>query len=105
MAYFADKVPEHCLCHLKIRNHTVFEWTDRDNVTRSSAQHTLCVITNRDYFVTAGLDSHDGRFPEDDPVILNVDQCVGCPKVDTHILGEHSEEFGKHVVRLNSLER
>ena len=95
---FLDKVAEHRLSHFVVGDDPVAERTDRDDVARSAAEHALGVIPDSEHEIGARLHRHDGRFAEDDSMILDIDQGIGGTEIDADVAGKCSEKFADHEV-------
>ena len=78
---------DHFFGGVEVRNHTVAHWADGFNAARGAAQHQLGIFAYRQDLLFAIFDmiGHNRGFIQDDPAPFDVDQRVGCPKVDRHV--------------------
>ena len=94
---FADKVGQHGLGDFEIGDDAVFERTDGDDVAGRAAEHALGLVADREDFVRAGLDGHDGGFAQDNALIADVNKGVGCAEVDADIARKETEKLSEHL--------
>ena len=76
-------------------------WRHTDLVAGRAAQHRLGFFTDRQNLALAALrcERGDGRFVEDDPPPLHIDQRTGCPEVDPHVRRSLKVNLGRPPLR------
>ena len=87
--YFLDKMPQHGLGDFKVGNHAVLHGPDGDDIAGRSSDHVFCFETDGLDFVGVFIDGDNGRLAQDDALPFDVDECVGRPEIDSHIVGKH----------------
>jgi hypothetical protein len=95
-----NEITQHRLGDFEIGDHSIFERANGDNAARGSTQHSFGLGADRKNFLTAALVSllygNDRRFVAHNPLIFNVDQCIGGPKIDGKIIGKDAKEGIEH---------
>ncbi len=81
-----NKALQHCLCNLEITDHTIFQWTNRNNRAWGSAQHALRLVTHRQNTPRGLIHRNNRWLTQDHPLTTHVNQCVGRAKVHTHVV-------------------
>src|SRR5687767_11710343 len=94
---FLDEVVQHLLCGVEIGNHAVAHRLDGRDATRRSTDHGLCFAADGFNFGVHGVQGDDGRLAQDDALTARKDACVGCPKIDGEVVGEHGERTEQHA--------
>lgn len=61
--------------------------------TGGTAQHALGFVPHGQYLVP--LDGYDGGLAQDDALVLDVDQRIGCAQVNANVIGEQFDNFLK----------
>ena len=87
-----DEVLEHLLRHLKVGDHPILHWTNRDDIPWSSAQHLLGLVPHGFDFLGDLVDGDDRRLGDDDPSPTGIDECVGGSEIDREIAREDAED-------------
>ena len=77
-----EKVPQHLLGHIEIRDHAVFEGTDREDPVGRAPQHALRLETNAFDLSGGFLDRDHGGLVEHDALPLHVDEGIGRAEID-----------------------
>ena len=92
--HLRDEVLQHFFSDLEIGDDTVFQGTDRLNVTRRSTQHTLGFFTNglNRLLTVVNSDSYHGGLVKNNSSLFDVDKGISSTEVDRHIGGEHPSE-------------
>ena len=85
---FLNEMAKHRFGDFKIRNHTIFHRTNRHNVTGSPSQHLLGFKAYRQHIGGSGLNGHHRGLPQDNTLIPDIHQRVGCPEIDSNIIGK-----------------
>src|SRR5262249_21995199 len=88
----ADKMLEHLLRYLKIRDHSVLHRTDRDNVAGRTAKHFLCVTANRFDLVSYLVDRNYRRLRDNDAASLCIDERICGAEIDSEVAGKQTKQ-------------
>ena len=83
-----DEVGEHLLGDVEVRDDAVLEGPDGHDVARRAAEHRLGLLAHREDRVVGLMDGDDGRLVEDDALPLDVDEGIGRPEIDSHVVRE-----------------
>ena len=75
---FLNKVFEHSLSGIEICDNSIFKWSNRHNISRSSTNHSFCLKSNRQNGASVLIDRHYRWFIKNNSAAANIDQCVGC---------------------------
>src|SRR5262249_33213123 len=78
---------------LEIRDHAVFERTNRDDLIGRAPEHALRFFTDRDDLVRRAIHGNHRGLVQNDPFATQVDEGVGCPEVDRHVVGEDTHHL------------
>ena len=91
--HFADEVLDHFLCNFDVRDNPIAKWADRLNAVRRFAHHHLCIIPNsfNPLDPVDSLNRDDRRLVQNDALILDINECVGGPQIDRHVLRSEFE--------------
>ena len=76
---------QHRLGDLKISDNPILERTDRSDIAGCTPQHPLGLLTHGKHLGGAGLHGDNGRFAQDDAVILDIDQRIGGTEINADI--------------------
>jgi hypothetical protein len=80
-----NKVLQHLLGDIEIRDDAVAQWTDGDDVSRSPPDHLFGLGADGQYTLAFALDGDDGRLVDDDSLTADHNQGVSCPQVDADV--------------------
>jgi hypothetical protein len=97
---FLDEITKHRFGDFKISDDTILQWADGDDASRSPAQHSFGFGAHRKNLLTATfislLNRNNRGFVTHDPLVLNIDQGVGGPKINGKIVGKNAKEGIQH---------
>ena len=85
-AGFFDKVLDHFLCDVVLRDDAVPQRTDCRDVAGSAPQHHLRLPAEFQYFACIFIDSDDRGLLDDDPASLYVDENRSGAQIDANVL-------------------
>ena len=85
-AGFFDKVLDHSLCDVVLRNDAVPQRTDCRDVAGSAPQHHLRLPAEFQYFACIFIDSDDRGLLDDDPPSFYVDEDRSGAQIDANVL-------------------
>ena len=88
-----DKVPEHFTGDVEVRNHSALHRTDRLDIQRTTVQHPVRLLPNRDHLFGQCIDSDHGRLGENDPLVLHIHKAVRRPQIDPDVAGKKLCQF------------
>ena len=74
--HLLDEMPKHRLGDFKVRNHAIFQWADRDDVSRGASEHSLRLVADGQHTIGARLHCDDRRLAQDDAVIFDVNEGI-----------------------------
>jgi hypothetical protein len=94
LVYLVDKVPEHFLGDVKVRDHTVAEGAHGNDVTRRSAHHLLGLCTDGHHLLGLLVDGNHGWLVDHDALPLHHDEGCGGAEVYTDVAREQAKEGG-----------
>jgi hypothetical protein len=94
--HLLDEMAEHRLGNLEVRDDAVLERTDGHDITGGAAEHSFCLVANRQDPARSSLHRDDRWFPKDNPVVLYVDERVGRPQINTDVVRKQTEKSIKH---------
>ena len=89
-----NEMAEHFLRHLKVGNHTVFEWTNGHNRCRSTTEHALGFNADSEHGARHLIKRHHGWLGQHDATPTHVDERIRRPEIDRHV----STAEAKHPV-------
>ena len=95
LAGLLDEVAHHDLRYLEVGDNAILEGADGHHAARGAAQHALGVLTHGLHFVA--LHGNNGRFPQHNTLVFDVDQGIGGAEVYPYIIGKHPGEFFEKV--------
>src|SRR5690606_9564564 len=86
--HFTDKVLEHFFGDLEVGNNTVFQWTNRSNISGRTAQHSFRFSTYcfDDFMAIVMTDGHHGGLVKYNPAAAHINQCIGCTEINRKIV-------------------
>ena len=95
--HFANEVLDHFLGDFDVSDNAIAQRTDRFDRVRRLAHHHLGVIANGFDALDAvnSLNRDDAGLIEDDALILDVNQRVGRPQIDSHVLRTEFEKISE----------
>ena len=105
---FENEMFEHHLCHFKIRYDAIFHRTNGLYIIRGAAQHFLCVSAHRHNSGSpfqVGLYRDHGRLGQNNASPTHVNQRVGRPEIDGHVIRKKSGHPVENHVGLFRLQR
>jgi hypothetical protein len=87
-----DEVAEHRFGNFEVGDDAVLDRSDSSNAGRSSTEHRLRVVPDRQDAISAAVpiigDCNDAGFRTDEALALHVDQGICSSQVDSEIVGE-----------------
>jgi hypothetical protein len=89
-------VSKHGFGHFEVGNDTVPQGADRDNISRSSSEHSFGVVTNGKDLIGSCFHSDDRGLTEDNPVISGIYEGIGGAEIDSDIVRHQAEKSCKH---------
>jgi hypothetical protein len=103
--HFIDKMLQHLLSDLKICDHTVFERPDSHDIARSTPEHSLGVGTYSCHGLLPVVRAYrnDRWLIENDALVADIDERIGCAEIYRQIVGEKSPYSFKHARLLTSV--
>ena len=93
---FMDKIFQHGLSDVKIRNDPVLHGTDGNDVARRAADHLLGLRTDFQHLIGLAVHSHNGRLTDNDPFAFTMHQRICGAKINSQIVGK-SAKYVKHA--------
>src|SRR6266571_769794 len=95
-----DEVAEHLLGDVEIGDHAILHRPDGGNIAGGAAEHFLGLHPDGKDLMLAVvhfMDRHHGRLADHDPLPLQVDQGIGCPKVNGEVVGKHTKQVIEYL--------
>src|ERR1035437_2348853 len=83
---FLKKIFQHLLCHLKIGNYSINQWTDSDNMGRCSTNHSLSFLTDGQNLLGFFVNRNNRRLGNDNTFAFNINQRIGSTEVNANIV-------------------
>ena len=77
---------EGALRDLEVRDHAVFQRTNRNDISRRAPEHPLRLIAHRQHPARPRLHCHDRRLAQNDPVIFYINERVRRAQVDPDVI-------------------
>ena len=87
-----NKILQHRLRHIKIRDHTVLHRANRYNISRCTTDHTLCFLAHRQNFAVIALYCHYRWLTQHNTPPFNVNQSIRCPQINAHITRKSTKQ-------------
>jgi len=84
------EMPQHRLGDLEVGDHAVFHRADGHDVAGGAAQHALGLFADGQHIGGTGLDGDHRGFTQNNPLIPDVDEGVGCSEVDSDVVREET---------------
>jgi hypothetical protein len=100
--HFLDEVPQHSLGNIEVRDNTVFQWPDGDDISRRPADHALCFEADRYYLAGVGIESYDRGFIQNNSATSDVHERIGSAEVHGHVAAKKGHSVA-HLEREPSL--
>ena len=82
---FLNEVTKHALRRIEICNDTIFEWTDRNNVSWCATNHAFSLEANRKDAASVLINSYDAGLVQDDASTAYIHERVCSTEVNGHI--------------------
>ena len=101
--YFLNKVSEHLLSYVEIRDDTIFKWSDCCDVAWGPTKHAFCMQAdrfNRFSTILVCTNGNHGGFVQNDTLPTYVDERIRRTQVDREIPGKQTSDILQHVVFL-----
>ena len=92
-----DKLLEHPLSHIVIRDNALPQGTDGNDVARSTAQHLLGVGAHLQELAGILVDGYHRRLPQNHALALDVDQNGRGAQIDTNIFTKHTHYLLSYI--------
>src|SRR6185437_9142275 len=89
--HLLNEIPEHSLGHVEVGNYSVFQRSDRNNISGSPADHSLSFKADRDNLAGISVKRDYRGFIEDDPAASYVHERVGSAEVDGHVTAKKGQ--------------
>src|SRR5205823_6359425 len=70
---------------LEVRDDAVLQWTDRDDIGRRAAEHSLRLFPDCNDLPVVLVNRNHARLANDDPSAADVNEGVGGPQVDSNV--------------------
>ena len=86
----ADEVFDHLAGRIEVGNNSIFEWSNCNDISRSSTNHLLCFDTNSKNGAGILMDSNNAGLIKDYAFTANINKGICGAKVDCHIATEES---------------
>ena len=92
VVHFRDEMAQHRLGHFEIGDDAVLERSHGNDVGRRAAEHAFRLVADGQHLGSAGLHRYNGRFAQNDTLILDVNEGVGGTEIDPDVTGEPTEK-------------
>jgi hypothetical protein len=89
-------VAEHRFGDFEVGNHTILHGPDGHDISRSASQHPLGFFTDGQDVGCSRLNGYNGRLPQYDSLIANIDQGICGAEVNSNVIGKQAFELRKH---------
>src|SRR5699024_250353 len=86
--HLTDKLLDHTLGHLIVRDDALTQRADGDNIARRTAEHFLCLRADGENFARNLVHRHYGWLIEYNALALDIDEHGRCAKINANIAGE-----------------
>ena len=83
--HLLNEVTQHALSGIEVSDHTIFEWADRHDVARSTADHLLGLKAHREDAARGLVNGNNGWLVQNHTTTADVHQGVSGTQVNGHV--------------------
>src|SRR5579871_4911111 len=101
--HLPDEVVQHQLGDIEIADDTVFEWPNRDDIRRRSANHAFGIRAYGQRSFCLGVDRDHRGLVDNNALTANQHERVRGPEIDADVTGKHTHDTVEWITQSHFL--